>query len=226
MAVKTIFFDIDDTLFDSTLLTTRGRMNSITAMIDAGLPVKDADEVYRLLQEVIREQGSNHAKHYDMLLEKLGVRWDPKIVGAGVVAYERTKAGYLKPFPEVIPVLLRLNSDYRLGVISNGLAVKQWEKLTWLGLHHFFDVVVTSEEARCEKPDPGIFKAALGAMGANAQEAVMVGDRPDTDIKGAKDVGMGTVRLKKGKYKDIDGGGADFVIDDISELPEIILRME
>jgi putative hydrolase of the HAD superfamily len=226
MVIKAVFFDIDDTLFDSTLLTTRGRMNSITAMIDAGLPIKDADEVYRSLQEVIVQRGSNYSKHYDMLLETLGVGWDPKIVGAGVVAYERTKAGYLKPFPEVVPVILGLKSDYRLGVISNGLAVKQWEKLTWLGLQHLFDVVVTSEEAGSEKPDADIFNTALGAMETKARDAVMVGDRLDTDIIGARGVCMGTRRLKKGKYEDAKGDEADFVIKDISELPYILSKME
>ncbi len=37
MPIKAIFFDIDDTLYDSTKLTTMARKNSIKAMIDAGL---------------------------------------------------------------------------------------------------------------------------------------------------------------------------------------------
>ncbi|MEE9564209.1 MAG: HAD family hydrolase, partial [Candidatus Hydrothermarchaeaceae archaeon] len=131
--IKAIFFDIDNTLYDSTKLTTMARQNSIRAMIDSGLPVKDEDRLYDLLEEIIKKYGSNYGKHYDRLLEELGLGTDPKIIAAGVVAYEHTKEGYLVPFPGVIPTLLTLKERYRLGMISNGLAVKQWEKLIGLG---------------------------------------------------------------------------------------------
>jgi len=225
-AVRAVFFDIDDTLYDSTRLTTMARRNSITAMIDAGLPEKGEDEVLEALNGVIERFGSNYPRHYDELLKVLGVEWNPKIIAAGVVAYERTKAGYLKPFPEVVPTLLSLKKDFLLGVISNGLAVKQWEKLTWLGLHHFFDSVTTSEEIQKEKPDPGIFSHAMASLKVGATESVMVGDRLGTDIKGAKEAGMVSIRVSKGKYgkerpKD-EGEAPDFEVSEISELPEIL----
>ncbi|MDP6459336.1 MAG: haloacid dehalogenase, partial [Candidatus Hydrothermarchaeota archaeon] len=37
--IKGVFFDIDDTLYDSTKLATMARRNSIQARIDAGLDV-------------------------------------------------------------------------------------------------------------------------------------------------------------------------------------------
>jgi len=197
--LKAIFFDIDDTLYDSTTLTRMARLNSIRAMIDAGLAERDEDKLYSLLQKIIKKFGSNYPRHYDELLKELGIPWKPKIVAAGVVAYEHTKFGYLKPFPGVVPTLIELRQRYRLGVISNGLAVKQWEKLINLGLHHFFDVVVTSEEVGYEKPETEIFEVAVRKLGFSGEECVMVGDRIDTDILGGKASGMKTVWVKRGK---------------------------
>ncbi len=199
--IKAVFFDIDNTLFDSTTLAEMARRNSVKAMIDSGLPIKDEALVYKKLQSVIKKYGSNYPKHYDRLLEELSIPWSAKIVAAGVVAYEHTKFGYLKPYPGVIPALMNLKKkNYLLGVISNGIAVKQWEKLIGLGVHHFFDGVVTSEEAGVEKPEKEIFLMAIEKLGVKATECVMVGDRVKVDIYGAKRVGMKTIWLKKGKY--------------------------
>jgi putative hydrolase of the HAD superfamily len=222
MPIKAIFFDIDNTLYDSTKLTTMARHNSIKAMIDSGLPVKDEEKLYNLLEEIIKKHGSNHGRHYDELLKELGLEKDSKIIAAGVVAYERTKEGYLVPFPGVIPTLLTLKKRYDLGVISNGLAVKQWEKLIGLGIHHLFDVVATSEELGYDKPQKEAFLFAIEKLGLSPEECVMVGDRLDTDVLGGNLAGMRTVYLKKGKYGEdrpkTEEQTPDFEIDDLTEI--------
>ncbi len=224
--IKAIFFDIDNTLYDSTKLTTMARQNSIRAMIDSGLPVKDEDRLYDMLEEIIKKYGSNYGKHYDRLLEELGLGTNPKIIAAGVVAYEHTKEGYLVPFPGVIPTLLTLKERYRLGMISNGLAVKQWEKLIGLGIHHMFDVVATTEEVGYDKPQKEIFLFATEKLGLSPEECVMVGDRLDTDVLGGNLAGMRTVYLKRGKYgadkPETKEQTPDFEIDDFTEITEVL----
>jgi len=223
--IKAVFFDIDDTLYDSTQLTTTARRNSIRAMIDAGLN-GDEDEIFEVLQKVIKKYGPNYPKHYDELLKELGLPWNPKIIAAGVVAYEHTKAGFLKPFPKVIPTLLKLRNKYKLGVISNGLAVKQWEKLIGLGLYHLFDIAITSEEVKFEKPSEKIFDIAIKKLGLLPEECVMVGDRIDIDMIGAKLAGMKTIRIMKGKYSNIEPKSEeetpDYEIKEFEELLEIL----
>lgn len=193
--MKAVFFDIDNTLYDSATLSAMARRNSVLAMIDAGLQVPE-EQALRDLQEVIEAHGPNHPRHYDELLKVYGMD-EPRIIAAGVVAYEHTKIAYLKPFPGVVPTLMELKRRYRLGVISNGLRIKQWEKLVGLRLHHFFDVVVTSEECGCEKPAPGIFEAALRALDVRPSEALMVGDRYDSDVVGARNAGMHALWFKR-----------------------------
>jgi putative hydrolase of the HAD superfamily len=161
-------------------------------------------------------------------LEEIGVGWNPKIIAAGVAAYEHTKVGYLKPFPGVVPTLFELKKNYKLGVISNGPAVKQWEKLVGLGIHHFFDSVSTSEEIGREKPQKEIFEKAVEKLGFVPQECIMVGDRLDTDILGGKMAGMRTIRIKQGKHasqKPNVDDKPDEEITDISELPSAISRI-
>jgi len=212
MKVKWIFFDLDDTLFNSKELALRARKNAIKAMMEAGLDA-DEDDAYSRLMLIIKKRGANYDRHYDELLEQYRQK-DYRYIAAGVVAYHDTKRAYLHPFPEVVPTLLELGGRYKLGVISNGSGMKQWEKLVRLGLQHFFDRVVISEVVGAEKPDKAIFEEALRGAGCRAKEAVMVGDK-DSDISPAKELGMATVCLNR-NFR------ADFYIDSFNDILGIV----
>ena len=198
-----MLFDIDDTLFDTATLVKMARMNAVKAMIESGLPIRDVQRGYRSLLTIVKKYGANYDHHFDRLLEDLGCAHDPKIIAAGIVAYHDTKLAYLKPDPDLIPTLIALRDNgCKIGIVSNGRSVKQWEKIIRLGLQNFFHVVVISEEAGFEKPDSKIFKVALKKLNVKANEAVYVGDTLETDIFGANKSGLISVRLLKRKRRE------------------------
>jgi len=194
--VRAVFFDIDDTLFDSKRLARISRINAVKAMIECGLPITDVMTGYNLLMKVVKKYGSNYDHHFDKLLEILGCKWDAKIIAAGIVAYHDTKLAYLKPEPDVVPTLIALRDrGYKLGIVSNGRSIKQWEKLIRLRLHHLFHTVVISEDVGAEKPDTKIFHAALEQLDVKPEQAIYVGDRLETDVLGANKAGLISVRI-------------------------------
>jgi putative hydrolase of the HAD superfamily len=201
--IKVVLFDIDDTLFDTATLAKMARMNAVKAMIESGLPIANVQKGYRLLMKIVEKHGANYDQHFDRLLEALGCKRNAKIIAAGIVAYHDTKIGYLNPDPDVIPTLIALRDiGCKIGIVSNGRPVKQWEKIIRLGLHHFFHTVIISEEAGFEKPDPRIFKAALNELGARPEETVYVGDSLEIDMLGANEAGIISVRLMKKEHKE------------------------
>lgn len=219
MRVKAIFFDIDDTLFPTTEFTAKARRDVISAMMEVGLDV-DEREGYEKLLEVIAEYGSNYPGHFDRLLEKLRVPYDARYVAAGIVAYHDAKLS-MHCYPDTKRTLAALRErGYALGVISDGLAVKQWDKIIRLGLEHFFDAVVVSEAVGVEKPDRRIFGLALKRFSLKPVQTAYVGDRLDKDVAGAKAAGMVAVHVRR------DGKGfadakPDYTIRRISELLKI-----
>jgi putative hydrolase of the HAD superfamily len=82
----------------------------------------------------------------------------------------------------------------RLGVVSNSDG-RVDEALEAAGLRQYFDVIIDSALAGVEKPDPGIFHAALDALGVSPEEAVYVGDLYDVDVVGARAAGMDAILL-------------------------------
>jgi putative hydrolase of the HAD superfamily len=198
--VKAVLFDLDDTLYDTTLQVAQARKNAVKAMVAAGLKATE-DEAEAALKRVVSDKGPNYHRHYDDMLELMGQETDPKVVAAGIVAYHETKRAFLVPYPDTISTLLSLRErDYRIGVVTDGIHIKQWEKLIRLGLADFFHTVVVAGDKMSGKPSPEPFLKAAENLEVEPGECIVVGDRLDRDILGAKKAGMKAVQLARGKH--------------------------
>jgi HAD superfamily hydrolase (TIGR01509 family) len=101
----------------------------------------------------------------------------------------------------VLPALDALRArGHRMAVVTNGMSDLQWLKLSLAGLEPYFDAFVASSAVGIGKPDPRVFEVALVRVGAQAADAVMIGDNPIRDIAGACRTGIRTV------WVDRDGG--------------------
>lgn len=67
-----------------------------------------------------------------------------------------------------------------------------------------FDEIVTSEEARCYKPESGIFELALERTGWRAEDVVHAGDSRHSDVDGANRIGITSVLIDRvGRISDV-----------------------
>ncbi len=217
-----IFFDVDNTLFPTAEFAELARRNAIRAMIETGLDATE-EQIYRGLQRLIKEKGSNYSNHFDLLLKRMGVKRPARYVAAAVAAYHNTKSS-IQPYPEVPKALMELKErGYKLYVATNGDAVKQWDKLIRMGIHLFFEDVFVSGEIGEEK-SPNFFKKVLSEIKAHPSECIMVGDREDSDILPAKKAGIYTIRIMQGPYAG-EKGEADARIRSFSELLKVVKRL-
>jgi putative hydrolase of the HAD superfamily len=229
--LKAIFFDIDDTLFSTSEFAKAARLNSVYAMIRAGLKC-NVNDCIQELKEVTEEFGPNYENHYDRLLLRL-----PKesykeinpavIVAAGVVAYHQTKNSSLKPYDDVVEILKSLsNTEIILGIITAGLKIKQAEKLVRLDLLKYLDsrAIFITDQIGIGKPNVKLYKNACEALDLDPESCMYVGDNPITDIDPPNKLGMITVlNRRSGKYLSIVGKTAPkYTITDMWELLKII----
>jgi len=185
-------FDVDDVLYDATLLKRLARENAVVAMIEAGLPA-DFELLLRKVDEVVEERGEDYTRHFDDAIAALGLKVDPRVIAAGVIAYHDTKRAFLRPLPRVFRTLLTLRDrGHGLALSSPGSPVKEWEKVIRLGLHHLFEAAWVGE------PDRERLRASLDELGVRGDGCVYVTARPE-GVDSAKELGMKAVRVRRGK---------------------------
>ena len=121
------------------------------------------------------------------------------------------------------PVLEALGERYRLGVVSNfyGNLEAACERA---GLAPLFGVMTDSQRVGAEKPEPAIFHAALSALNAAPETAVMVGDSLRRDCEGARRSGLGFFWIAPESVQALERGGAARrpVLAAVSALPDLI----
>lgn len=90
------------------------------------------------------------------------------------------------------------------------------------GLRPLLDHVFCSSSVGLRKPDPAIFKLALGSLGVQGEEAGMVGDSLTADIMPAKAMGLTTCWIRGDRvFIKGDEGAADHEVADLAEALEI-----
>jgi putative hydrolase of the HAD superfamily len=226
-----IFFDIDDTLFSTTVFADKARRAAVDAMIRAGLAAERGDAM-RELDEVIVEFSSNYGGHFDKVLDRLGPESfeghnRAVIVAAGVVAYHATKWRELKVYDDVYEVLKWLATTGLVrGVVSAGITIKQAEKLVRLEILEFLtpSAIFFTDQVGFSKPNPKLYRRVLQRLKLQPQRCLYVGDNPTHDIDPCNREGWATVRIRRsGRHAHEEGATqAAFEIRDFFELRRIL----
>lgn len=103
---------------------------------------------------------------------------------------------YIRLYPGVPEALARLREKgFRLWLLSNAQAVFTRGELRLLGLEDCFDGIYLSSDYGCRKPDRRFFRAPLEANRLEPGRCLMIGNDRDTDIAGAKALGLATLYL-------------------------------
>lgn len=220
--IKLIIFDLDNTLTDFIKMKDVSIDASIHAMIDAGLmfsPSLIREEIYKIYED----EGIEYQKVFNQLLMNMIGEVDYKILAAGIVGYRRAREASLVLYPHVKVTLIELmKRGLKLAVISDAPRQEAWLRLCYLQLHHIFDIVLTHDDTGEFKPSPAPFERVLATLEIKPDEAMMIGDWPERDIVGASDLGIKTVFARYGDTFGTDSSGADYEIDDIFRLIEIV----
>lgn len=123
------------------------------------------------------------------------------------------------------------NKGLKLGVLSNEREFALNSALSWYGIIDIFDVVLSSEKAKVEKPNAKIFHYALEILNSNPETSIYIGDDPIKDILPAKKIGMKTVLYvppheysQEAPWRRYDYSriSPDFVIKNFAELKPIL----
>ena len=204
MPISALFFDLDDTLCDDT--------GSVATALEAtgrfAVDQLELSDWQRLIQIYTRVSDALWADFdsWGLGLSRLDARryvWRLALLSGGyptdepfvhsVASYYNDQRNCHRWLPQARETLLELRSTYRLGLITNGSADMQRDKIRGLDLEGLFDMTVVAEELGHSKPRPEIFVHAMQRLAVTAAQSIMIGNSPEADIVGGHNAGMRTV---------------------------------
>ena len=226
---RAILFDLDNTLFHWDPCDQRGREAAHAAL---KLAIDVSFDQFMVLHKEAREylkhqlhgQGSNHNRilFFKYIADHLTDSPKPSLALTMYHRYWQAFFAAMKPHPDAHRVLSQLKRTHKLAMVSNHVTLPQLDKVVRLGFEPYFDTIVTSEDAGCEKPDARIFQLALSKLGVSVSEAIMVGDHTKGDIEGAHAAGLRTIFMAQFAQGEPVPACADHVVQQLGEVLEIL----
>ena len=211
MRFSTVLFDLDGTLIDSGAIILSSFRHATRTVLGREIP----DE--QLLATV---GGSN-------LVEQMRL-FDGERVDELVQVYREHNEPLhenLQACAGILDLLPRLRErGHRLGIVTAKRRVSVELAFAVLPLHHLFDAVVAAEDTARHKPDPEPIRLGLQRLGAEAEEAVYVGDSP-FDVRAAKAAGVYAVAVTWGGIHPAErlrGEEPDALVDNAEELGALL----
>ncbi len=147
-------------------------------------------------------------------LESIGCAGDALAIDLNAL-YLKHRFEDIELYPDVIPVLDTLRSDFTIGLLSNGNGYPER-----CGLPDRFNFVVFSQDVGVEKPHPGMFLAACQHAGCDPSELMHIGDSLESDVAGANGVGAVSVWLNRDNVENETAIVPDYEIRSLFELAE------
>jgi len=206
-SIDTVFFDLD-----GTLVFYEPDISDVIRefCMDLGQPLSAAADRHGrrtrheyFIDPLIRDQLAGLSDkefwhHFNRhLLKALGIKGDLDRLAAELTRrYQALDTSHFCP-ESSHQTLAQLGArGYRLGLITNrNSAERLITLLDELNLRSYFDLVLASGEVGAQKPDPGIFAAALERIDASPGSSVYVGDNYWADVVGAQRAGLIPVLL-------------------------------
>lgn len=202
MKYKNIFFDLDRTLWDF-------ESNSIETIKEIFYKYNlnelcEFDIFHKTYRKVNEKMW---AKYRDNQVSKEQLSWlrfyrtmtyfdktdeqTARLMSKDYISISPTKTVMFDYSIEILDYLK--SKGYNLYIITNGFKEVQYIKLENSGLKPFFDMVFTSEEVGCNKPNSAYFSHVLRETSSNPEDSIVIGDDIEVDIKGAAKLDIDTI---------------------------------
>lgn len=222
--IRAVVFDLDDTLISEKKYIESGYRH-IASVLSKQLN-KFEQEIFQLLNELFIESPK---MVFNRLLEKLGESYAQDTIEKLINEY-RNHFPTIEFYEDVLPCLHELrNKGIKLGIITDGYAVSQKQKLKAVRAYEMFDEIVITDELGREYWKPHIKPYELMKIKLNEDYNSMayIGDNVLKDFVTANSLGITTIHIKRpdGIYNNLnveDKYNARAGITNLKDLLEVL----
>lgn len=194
MKYKSLFIDLDDTLWD-TYHNNKECLEELYVDYHWDQHYASFEVFYNIymphnmkLWELYRNHEIDRQTlifdRFHYILSPMGINERSEVLAINNDFLQRTTTK-TRLVPGAIELLEYLHPSYRLYILSNGFREVQFKKLTNSGLAPYIERMILSEDAGIQKPHKEIFDFALKNTNSRRNESLMIGDSWEADIVGA-----------------------------------------
>ena len=211
--IKAVIWDMDGVLVDSEDI--HPVVESKTAKyFGMDFPVEKVRELYLGVQlenefdDMIKRSG------------KSGITYEQMRKVRDQFLKEHLKKG-IDSVPHAKEVINELSANYKMALVSSGERFWGEDALEKLELLRYFQVVIFGEDVENHKPNPEPFLKAAESLGLTPSEIIVIEDS-ESGFKGAKAAGMKLIARRSDHNRGKDFSLADFIVEDLREIPQIL----
>ncbi len=215
--VRSVFFDFDYTLVDSSV----GVIECVNyALKQMGLPLAEPDRIRSLigvsLDKTFVELSAGRAAGRFEEFKRLFTQRGDEVMLDGVRLFEPVKSA----------VARLLSGGLTLGIVSTKFRYRVEAVLRREGLADAFAVVVGGEDVAAHKPDPQGLFLAMERLSVDAGSALFVGDSV-IDAETAIGAGVGFVAVLSGvtRTEALAAYRPLAIVADVGEVPAFVLAL-
>ena len=134
------------------------------------------------------------------------------------ISYKNIASPYLKQTLEHLKI-----AEIKMAIASSSPLKTINQVTSEIGIDHYFDVKVSGEAFKHSKPNPEIYLHTADKLQINVNQCVAVEDST-YGIRAALNAKIKVIAKKDDRYG-YDQTLADFIIENLNELPEVINKM-
>ncbi len=227
--IKTVIFDLDDTLFD---FKKSERVALTNTLIELGIEPRDEtltkyseinDGQWKRLERGEATRNEILLKRYELLFEWLGTDMPPI---RAQHSYEKNLSRSYFYIDGAEEVLLDMMGKYDLYIASNGTSRVQAGRIGRSGISKYFKKIFISEEIGYNKPSREFFDACFNEIGDDKRgESIIIGDSLTSDILGGLNAGILTCHYNPKKKENAGGIKAHYEVNRLEDIPALIKKI-
>ena len=226
--IKTVVFDLDDTLYDEIDYCKSG-FNAVAHSLSNLVDVLTPEEIFDGLWQQF--SAGNRTKTFNAVLEHHGIDYDEKLIQKMIETY-RTHTPQISLPSDSDKVLNQLSEKYTLALLTDGFLPAQQLKVQVLDIEKYFKTIIYTEQLGREnwKPSPAGFEKIIHELNTTPQNSAYVADNETKDFIAPNKLGFSTIKIIRPARihtatADNPDAAAKHVIHQITQLPKILKKL-
>ena len=229
--ITTIFFDLDDTLSDHKECEKQGLVR-VFEKID--VPFKEAyQDIFRPLDRELWRTGIHNGEHIDssdiptyrfkILFEEIGIDYDDyEEANLSFKEGMKSSAPLLEGAEELVTYLYE--NGYLICIVTNGIVELQAPRIQNSVVGKYISHIIVSEEV-VAKPNPLIFETLMKRINVTPDKVIMIGDRLDLDVLGAKNANIKSVWYNPKNVENDLGIVPDYEVSGLLQIIDVVKQL-